>query len=405
MRLFLLLLMIFSTAHAQETGMTLGQIQEVVTQTLDKQRFSKLQLRGYAQFRYNRLGETNPELTCPQCDRSIGDKNGFFYRRGRLILFGELNDRVFVYVQPDYASEIGGTQNVFNIRDAYFDYALEETKEFRLRFGISKVPFGFENLQSSSNRAPLDRNDALNSAVPNERDIGLYFMYAPTEVRKRYQELTNAFLKGSGDYGMLAVGLMNGQTLNRPERNNDLHRVVRLSYPFKLANGQFIEASLQGYDGQFFAQPLTGNAYQNVAGLNENFRDQRAAASLIVYPQPLGFQMEYNIGHGPEFDPTLNRVTGQSLRGGYAQVNYNWQRGNERYFPFVRYQSYDGGKKMEGGRAYRVREWEIGTEWQPVPSFELTAAYAISDRLTQANATDRSQQSGNLIRLQAQFNY
>jgi phosphate-selective porin len=37
-----------------------------------------------------------------------------------------------------------------------------DTKKFRLRVGQSKVPFGFENLQSSQNRLTLDRNDALN---------------------------------------------------------------------------------------------------------------------------------------------------------------------------------------------------------------------------------------------------
>jgi hypothetical protein len=400
--LLVFITIVLSIAHAQETGTSIGQIQETLNQTLSSKWYEKLQIRGYAQFRYNRLGETNSSLNCPQCDKSMGDNNGFFFRRGRIILSGELNDRVFVYIQPDYASEVGGTQHVFNIRDSYFDYALESKKEYRLRFGISKVPFGFENLQSSSNRAPLDRNDALNSAVPNERDIGLYFMYAPIHIRKRYQELTNAQLKGSGDYGMLAIGAFNGQTLNRPERNNDLHRLVRLSYPFKLNNGQFIETSIQAYEGKFFATPMTG---QTVSGLNKDFYDQRSAVSLIYFPQPFGFQIEYNIGHGPEYNPTNNNVESNNLKGGYAQINYNLQVANTRYFPYVRFQEFDGGKKMEGGRSHQVREWEFGTEWQPVPALEVTAAYALSHRLTQSTANDLSDQKGNLIRLQAQFNY
>jgi hypothetical protein len=400
--LLVFFIMGISISQAQETGTNIAQLQQAIDKTLASKWYEKLQIRGYAQFRYNRLGETNSELNCPQCDKSIGDKNGFFYRRGRLILFGELNDKVFFYIQPDYASEIGGTQNVFNIRDAYFDYALEPSKEFRLRFGISKVPYGFENLQSSSNRAPLDRNDGLNSAVPNERDTGLYFMYAPTHVRKRYQELTNAKLKGSGDYGMLAFGAFNGQTLNRPEKNNDLHRLVRLTYPFKLDNGQFIETSIQAYEGKFYASPASG---QTASGLNRDFYDQRSAASLIVFPQPIGFQVEYNIGQGPEYNASNNTVESKNLRGGYAQLNYNLEIANARYFPYVRYQKYEGGKKMEGGRSYEVREWEMGTEWQPVPALEITAAYAISDRRSQASAGDLTDQTGNLIRLQAQFNY
>jgi hypothetical protein len=34
--------------------------------------YERLSLRGYTQVRYNRLLETNPDLTCAQCDRSIG---------------------------------------------------------------------------------------------------------------------------------------------------------------------------------------------------------------------------------------------------------------------------------------------------------------------------------------------
>ncbi len=48
-----------------------------------KQWYDNIQMRGYAQVRYNRLLETNPLLKCEQCDRSIGDKNGFSMRRLR----------------------------------------------------------------------------------------------------------------------------------------------------------------------------------------------------------------------------------------------------------------------------------------------------------------------------------
>ena len=46
--------------------------------------FDKISLGGYVQLRYNRLFETNPEMKCDQCDKSIGAGNGFFIRRNRL---------------------------------------------------------------------------------------------------------------------------------------------------------------------------------------------------------------------------------------------------------------------------------------------------------------------------------
>ena len=69
--------------------------------------YEKYSFRGYTQFRYNRLFSTNALLTCEQCDRSIGNNNGVFIRRARFILSGEVNDRVFIYFQPDFASTSG----------------------------------------------------------------------------------------------------------------------------------------------------------------------------------------------------------------------------------------------------------------------------------------------------------
>ncbi|MEQ1734701.1 MAG: porin, partial [Bacteroidia bacterium] len=216
-----------------------------------KEWYNSISLRGYAQVRYNRLLETNPKLKCEQCDKSWGENGGFFFRRIRLIFYGNVHKRVYVYIQPDFASAASTTLlNFAQIRDAYFDVALDEKKEFRLRFGQSKVPYGFENMQSSQNRIALDRNDALNSAVSNERDIGVSFLWATTEARERFAYLVKSGLKGSGDYGIFALGAFNGQTANKPESNNQPHIVSRLTYPFKFKNGQYFETSLQAYQGR-----------------------------------------------------------------------------------------------------------------------------------------------------------
>lgn len=397
MRLLVLIVLCFSySAFSQDTALlTRAEVQKMIDQKYSSQWYNRINIRGYSQVRYNRLFETNKDLKCSACDKSIGDNQAFILRRGRIVLFGEVNDRVFFYVQPDYGTAVGETQNYLQIRDAYFDYALTSSKDYRIRTGISKVPYGFQNLQSSSNRAPLDRDDGLNAAVPNERDIGVFFMYSPLEVRKRFKELTRKSLKGSGDYGMVAIGAYNGQTLNKPEKNNDLHRVARITYPFLTEGGQFIEASLQAYEGKFF-----------LTSADKDFYEQRSAASLIYYPQPFGFQMEYNVGVGPEYHAESDEVRVQSLRGGYMMVNYQLFHDGARYFPFIRYQQYEGGRKSDdNARSYESNEWEIGTEWQPHSAFELTVSYAISDRVTQSSLTNRSDEKGQFLRLQAQFNY
>ena len=362
--------------------------------------YDRLSLRGYTQIRYNRLLETNPALAGAQCDRSIGRNGGFFIRRGRIILSGDVSDRVTVYIQPDFASDAAGQPHYMQLRDAYFDLFFDKAKTFRARIGQSKVPFGWENLQSSSNRLPLDRADPTNSALPNERDLGVFLYWANSTARARFRILTDSGLKGSGDYGVLGVGVYNGQTANRPEANDGQHAVLRLTYPFRFPNGQVVEASLQGHRGRFVTARSTG-----VTGGPE-FDDERVAGSLVVYPQPVGLQAEWNVGRGPEFDHDARVVRERRLAGGYVQSMLRLRPRGHVVTPFARLQHYRGGKKLEtDARSYRVRELEGGVEWLPFAAFELTATYVTSDRTFEDAADPHNRQKGQFLRLQAQFNY
>lgn len=375
-----------------------------------KKWFEKISIRGYTQVRYNRLLETNPNLKCEQCDRSWGENGGLFLRRIRLVFFGQIHDRVYFYIQPDFASSASSTSlNFGQLRDAYFDLALDKKQEFRLRVGQSKIPFGFENLQSSQNRIPLDRADGLNSAFANERDIAAFFYWAPSKIRARFSQLVSSGLKGSGDYGVVGLGIFNGQTANRPDANNTLHTVARISYPFLLKSGQFIEAGIQAYTGQVVVTSTT----KGVSGKNNfEYTDERIAASFIIYPQPFGLQAEYNIGRGPEYDPETNSIVSKNLNGGSALMTYMFNIKDQYIIPFARYHFYDGGKKHEtDARRYSVREFELGVEWQPIKYFELVAMYTISDRTFDDGTQyvdgvfSENRQKGNLLRLQVQFNY
>ena len=363
--------------------------------------YEKLTLRGYTQLRYNRLLETNANLKCDQCDKSWGDLGGLFLRRARLILSGNVHDRVYIYIQPDLATDANGSNHYFQLRDLYADVALDASKEFRFRLGQSKVPFGWENLQSSSNRLALDRSDAINSAAPNERDLGVFFYWAPSEIRERFKELTENNLKGTGDYGLVGVGFYNGQTANRPEANNNRHVVARISYPWKLGD-QFVETGVFGYSGLYQIASRTGG----VTG-SASQTDRRMGANLVVYPQPVGFQLEWNAGQGPEYVASSNSIRTTNLNGGYVLVNTQLERWiGQSFMPFVRGHYFHGGKKHElDARSYRVREYEVGVEWQPVSAFELTAMYTISSRKLSDAAKPGNLQTGNLLRLQAQFNY
>jgi hypothetical protein len=367
--------------------------------------YDKVQIRGYVQVRYNRLFETNPDLGCEQCDRSWGDNSGFFIRRARIIFFGQLSPRVYMYIQPDFASSVSSSSLHWSqLRDAYFDVGLDSKNEFRFRIGQSKIPFGFENMQSSQNRLPLDRADALNSAITNERDLGVFFYWAPARVRELFSSLVREGLKGSGDYGVFGFGAFNGQTANRPEANNSQHLVARFTMPFKIGN-QIIEPSLQAYSGRYVMQSSQLSAGVKTTG-DRNYLDQRAAATFVLYPKPFGILAEYNIGRGPEYNASTDSIETRDLTGGYVTFSYMIQSNKMTYFPFVRAQYYDGAKKHEqDARAHKVNELEIGCEVQFGRNFEFVAMYTNSTRTTSDRANELNRQSGRLLRLQAQLNF
>lgn len=388
--------------------------EEKVKPKKDTQWYDKISIRGYAQVRYNGLLSTNDKVSCEQCDKSWGttattddakSNNGFFIRRARIVFSGQITPNVYFYIQPDLASSPGsGVNNFLQLRDAYFDLSFDKKKEFRVRIGQSKVPYGFENMQSSQNRLTLDRNDALNSAVANERDLGAFFYWAPSEIRERFAMLVKEGYKGSGDYGVFAFGAYNGQTSNKSEGNRNLHVVTRVSYPFVIGN-QIIEPGIQAYTGKwaFGSEISTGVTVDN----KQNTLDQRVAASFILYPKPFGIQTEYNIGKGPRYNKIKNSVDVSHLEGGYITLNYKWDLPkNQLLYPFAKFQYYDGGKKFEkDARSYVVRDYELGLEWQPLKAFELTATWVIADRVFEDSALQNNRQQGNLLRLQAQFNF
>ncbi|MBV8071187.1 MAG: hypothetical protein JO270_14860 [Acidobacteriaceae bacterium] len=366
--------------------------------------YDKIKERGYMQFRENNIVNTNRLYTCDQCDKSIGPNQGFFLRRMRLVLYGDISDHLSFYLQPDFASSSGSSQNYAQLRDAYFDVFFDKEKANRVRVGLSKIPYGFDNLQSSQNRLDFDRDDAINSAQTNERDIGVFYYWAPPNIRARFAELVSSGLKGSGDYGEFGIGLYNGQGLNNPSANSYFHYVARYTYPFKLKNGQFIETSIQGYTGKYTVTSLSSSTITQPGAL---YIDQRLALSLIVYPQPFGLQTEYNWGTGPQYNPMTKYIQQHPLNGGYVLLNYRARFSNGlTLFPYGRFTYYNGAKKFElDARKYLVVEGDFGLEFQVGKYIEPTIQYTYGDREFEDASKPSNRQLGSLLRVQLQFNY
>ena len=364
--------------------------------------YQKLSIRGYAQLRYNYV--TDDKKLVSEYDSSIGSNKGFQFRRVRLVISGDVTDWLSIYIQPEFGTSAGtGNNNFAQLRDAYTDIFLpflSKDKEFRIRAGQSKVPFGFENLQSSQQRLALDRVDGLNSAVNGERDIGFFFYYTPAETRKVFRSLIDKGLKGSGDYGVLGVGVYNGQTLNVTEANDNKHVVLHATYPFELPYGQIVQVGADAYRGVVNVTTAPGTGLATTAG-NVNILDERIGAHFVLYPQPFGFQAEWNWGRGPELNAARNAVQEGYLQGGYVQAMYKW----DDAIPYIRWQEYNGGKKHRTNSPFNVvRELEVGLEYQFSRALELTVAYAWMKRTDTINAP-YDIHDGQVVRCQLQWNY
>ena len=383
-----------------------------------------LQLRGYLQSRYTEMlsGDEGVNLWS---DRSVGDENSlgdadknYLIRRARVVLQGDIGQRLSIYVQGDLASSAGAMGNLVQMRDAYGDFYMGAGKVHRLRVGQSKVPYGFENMQSSSNRLTLDRSDDFNSGLQGERDLGVFYYYTPSNIQTLFAEINSAGLKHTGNYGMFGVGLYNGQGSNRGDRNDNQHVVARLTYPLKFADGQYFEAGIQGYTGDFVptvgAYHASGEVSKTPTVLAQDsfgYDDQRVGLSAIWYPQPFGIQAEWNWGTSPQLNLATNSITEEDLEGGYIQAMFMTANDLGTFIPFVKWQYYNGANKGETNSPYnRVNDVELGVEWQIAREVELTGVYHRMDRNNlvtgnRAGRIDYQNFETDALRFQLQYNY
>ncbi|MBN9318966.1 MAG: porin [Caulobacterales bacterium 68-7] len=371
----------------------------------------RVRLRGYTQVRYNAPLSGDFDAPAGQSrlrsvhDSAVSEDAGFSLRRVRLVLQGQINDRLELYLQEDFGTAVTNQstterrESFGQLRDAYVDI-FDSSRRFRLRVGQSKVPFGWENLQSSSNRVPLDRSDAINSAVPGERDLGVVGYYTPDHVKAVWDRLEKGGQKLFGNYGAFGLAVYNGQGTNRTERNNSLMTVAMGTWPFEIGDRQVLELGGSVMFNDYRPELRSG-------GVSEaDYDDRRVALHAILYPQPFGVQAEWTTGRAPQFDQAAGVIAEDRLNGGYVQVMYDMgETPIGRVIPYGRWQTYDGGWKASlNAPRLQTDEVEVGVEWRFLSNIELTVAYANMKR-READERRLGRAEGDLIRTQLQFTY
>jgi hypothetical protein len=235
-------------------------------------------------------------------------------------------------------------------------------------------------------------------------------MWNSAAAKQRFRDLTGLGLKGSGDYGVVSFGAYSGQGLNRPDQNGDVHLFGRVSYPFKLANGQYMELGVQGYHGRFVvptqAIAIGGTSITPVQD-DDGVVDERVAFTAIWYPQPIGVEAEWTVGSGPALSENLRQIESDFLQGGYLQVNYRTRNTVGSWFPFTRWNYYDGARKFaKNAPRSHVNEVDLGLEFARWTELELTATFTHTFARTRTGSFPYVQTRGaNRLGFQAQWNY
>jgi hypothetical protein len=274
-------------------------------------------------------------------------------------------------------------------------------------------------MQSSGNRVAIDRSDAIDSGdSPNQRDLGAFYYWTPVDKQELLEELVSGGLKGTGNYGIFGLGVYNGQGGSQLDLNRSLHTVARFTWPFRLSSGQVVEVSVQGYVGKEVVngapiQPLGQGDAVVPAGVGPaGLREQRLAGTFVWYPQPIGFQAEWNVGEGPGLNPAQTAVQVRALSGGYVMTMYKWDSpGCGIFIPYARYQHYRGGYRSIPNAPFGTHDrYDLGMEWQIRKELELVVEYSFVDGVSLDPSTEAGVPSyrnfrGQLLRCQVQFNY
>jgi hypothetical protein len=157
-------------------GQIEGMSEPFLAMQSDVSGLKKLKFSGYVQGRYEWHDDANYGLEGTR----RRETNRFYVRRSRLkaTYVGDLTEYVF---------QIDATGDGVALRDAEASFVLTNENpwmpsavpwEFKLTMGQFKVPFGFEVLQSSSDREMPERTAMVRALYPGERDRGLRLQYS-----------------------------------------------------------------------------------------------------------------------------------------------------------------------------------------------------------------------------------
>ena len=149
----------------------------------------------------------------------------------------------------------------------------------------------------------------------------------------------------AGDAVKGAVRTIKGEVLARPAGHFGLPANHEAARAIRRCQLQSIQSLLHAYRGSFNVGTagigaLSGTGLPGGVPTVENkgnYLDERVGVHFILYPQPIGFQAEWNWGHGPQLNGARTAIEDGNLQGGYVQGMYKWDVNDwTTLIPYVR---------------------------------------------------------------------
>ena len=332
----------------------------------------KVKVSGYGQARWENYSDTGG-VTSGSAN-SISNK--FYLRRLRPTIAAAVNDRTGVIFQFDTIESSSkaydsNEKKYYNLADkagqwklglieGFLSHKLTPDGNYTLYVGQREVPFGFDTPRSSSRILALERIEILRRMIPDEVDTGAWVQWSP-ECKRAMMNKMGADLLTEGDFGMVSVGVYDGQGRNQSAQTGSKHMSGRFNYPFMIGD-RYAEAGVSTFKGEFMNDITNSKLITN---------DSLHGAHFVFPAQPFGVEIESYTG----------QTGGADVNGWGAEAIYKDR--NKDYF-FVRRDEYNGMQKqiLSAPTLNNFRRNSFGIAREMNGGMRLTIEYDKADRQT-----------------------
>jgi len=235
----------------------------------------------------------------PGADGGEG-RGSFRIRRAKFKLEGWFYKKELTYEFQINFMDASAAQPTRMVEDAWINWDISKKKQFQVKFGQFKAPFGRQELTSSGSQQFVDRSDVSNRYARG-RETGI--------------QIWGGFLKDKAEW---RLGAFNGNSRSQAANDNDQYQYnARLQFH---PNGdpKFSESDFDSKDQVLWA--LAANFESNGkqrATANNDAKDTLWSVDAVVKRAGFFVQAEY-------FDKKVAPETGSDFKdkGWYGQVGY-----------------------------------------------------------------------------------